>query len=229
MQRPLTTVSTAAGWWKRLSAHEFLKAVLSAIAFGFAYFIVQRLTAHFRFYPVDRAAIWMPGAVILTALLLTPPRRWWVFLVAFVVARVFAFRGDTIFTVGKAVVTTPIMLCAAVAAALAVRRVEPVPRIGSQRALFALFVATLLILPAGRFLSDLYVEGYAAWSFCLRSSLGVALGCLIATSALLPTIVEWRLWTRQWRWIVEFTVLLCLLALVVQFSFGHEPQRQNNI
>src|SRR5687768_8379881 len=228
MQRPLTAVSTETGWWKRLSAHEFLKAVLSAIAFGFAYYIVQRLTAQFRFFPVDRAAIWMPGAVILTALLLNPPRRWWAYLVAFVIARIAAFHGDDVFTVWKALVTTPVMLFTEVVAAIAVRWIEPVPRIRSLRALFALFVATLLVLPAGRFLSDLIAEGPSKCSAAWRSALGVALGSLIATSALLPTLSEWRLWSRRALWIVEFSVLLCLLALVVQFSFGREPSRETN-
>src|SRR5688572_6423686 len=228
MEHRAIALSTAPGWRETLRASETLSVVLSAIAFGLAYYIVQRLTAQFRFFPVDRAAIWMPGAVILTALLLNPPRRWWAYLVAFVIARIAAFHGDDVFTVWKALVTTPVMLCTVVVAAIAVRWIEPVPRIRSLRALFARFVATLLVLPAGRFLSDLIVEGPAKCSVAWRSALGVALGSLIATSALLPTLSEWRLWSRRARWILEFSVLLCLLAFVVQFSFGHEPRRESN-
>ena len=129
-----------------------------------------------RFPPSGIATIWTPTAILLSALLLTPPRTWWVYLLAAIPTHVLLvanFQSDVPPLVMFAQVGTNILH--AVLAALAVRRaLGAPPRFDSLRrmVLYILYapIATTVVacvlaaavfvaLVGGRFLAGVSAAG----------------------------------------------------------------------
>ncbi len=65
-----------------------LRALLSALLVGAAYYFGAVLGLELKFSFTALSAIWPPNAIMLAVLLLTPMRRWWIYLLAAVPAHI---------------------------------------------------------------------------------------------------------------------------------------------
>jgi signal transduction histidine kinase/integral membrane sensor domain MASE1 len=66
---------------------------LGAAAVAVAYYLGSELGFAFRFPPATTSILWPPNAILTSALLLSRPRRWWVFLLAALPAHVVVQMG----------------------------------------------------------------------------------------------------------------------------------------
>jgi len=65
-----------------LHARRYLRAALAVLLVGAGYYVAGVLALSLQLEPGGISAIWLPQGVLLAALVLTPPRRWWLYLVA---------------------------------------------------------------------------------------------------------------------------------------------------
>jgi PAS domain S-box-containing protein len=193
--------------------------------FAAAFFVVQRLTFTLRFAPYHRTTIWTPGSLLFTALLLVPPRRWWVYYVGLCVGAFAAFYGDD--SVPEVSVLTGAQLhFAAVAFGVwLVRRFGAGPPLESTASLLAFVPVAVVVVPLFTIGPDALVQQYAGrsnvWSLLLRSMFAGSLGVLIATPALTLTLANGRDWLRTatTRRAAELACLTVALAAVGYFCF----------
>ena len=54
----------------------------AAVLVAVAYYLGARIGEQLRFLPVTTSVLWPPNAILTAALLLTRPRRWWIYLLA---------------------------------------------------------------------------------------------------------------------------------------------------
>src|SRR6516164_134997 len=73
-----------------LLAHEIVPIAMTALLVGISYYVGTRIG--FAWTPAGQpnSTFWPPNAILLAALLLTPRRAWWTFLLAVLPAHMFA-------------------------------------------------------------------------------------------------------------------------------------------
>jgi len=72
------------------TAPRFLRTSLTALLVAISYYAGTTLGIFFKPAQTSMATLWPPSAIFLAALLLAPPRIWWVFLLAVLPAHLFA-------------------------------------------------------------------------------------------------------------------------------------------
>jgi two-component system sensor kinase FixL len=202
-----------------------LRAALAILLFAAAFCVVQRLTFALRLLPFQRTTIWTPGALLITALLLAPPRRWWIYFVGLCLGVVAAFYGDDAVPLAAAMLAALVFFTGLALAVWGIRRLGIDQLFGNPTSL-VVFVAVALVLvpltvavPANL---GLLVSGADnAWEVILRSWLAGALGTLIATPALTLTLVNGAAWLRAASWLrcLELAGLAAGLAATGFFCF----------
>ena len=184
-----------------------------------AFCVLQRLTFLLRVPPLQRAPFWTPGALIFTALLLEPPRRWWIDDVGLCVGVYAAYYDDDVIPVAMAMLAAQFGYGAAVLTAWGVRRFGTSFPFMSTTSLVIFVAFTILPVPvmltAPVDLIRLRFGAVDAWSMALRSVLTAGLGMLIVTPALTLTVENGGIWFCAWSWtrIVEIGSLATGLAL----------------
>jgi len=210
-----------------------VRAVLTALLFAAAFCVLQRLTFLLRVPPLQRAPFWTPSALIVTALLLEPPRRWWIYYIGLCIGVYAAYFDDLVIPVPKAILAAQLGFGATALTAWAVRRFgASLPFMSTNSLLvfvvFATFVIPLIV--AGPVdLIRLRFGAVDAWSTALRLFLTGGLGVLIATPALTLTVQNGGHWfrARSGRRIVEIGSLATGLALVGHFVFGRSAGEES--
>ena len=162
----------------------------------------------------------------MTALLLEPPRRWWLYYLGLCLGGYAAFFDDNVIPVATVLLAAQFGFGAAAVAAWAVRR------FGTSSP-FMSTTSLLVFVAFGVFLVPVMLTGPVdlirfrlgavdAWSMALRSILTGALGLLIATPALTLTLANGRDWfrARSWSRIVEIGSLAIGLLVVGHVVFG---------
>jgi two-component system sensor kinase FixL len=215
LANPGTTPRSRLGWTSFLS-----QQALTALLFAAVFCVVQRLTFALRFPPFERTTIWTPGALIFAALLLTPPRRWWVCFVGLCVGVFAAYYDDRAIPLPTAMLTAPVVFGTIALGAWGLRRFRGNSPFGSLTALLVFMVIAIVVIPV---ISTAPIEltRFAAgaddiWPMALRSVLCIALGLLIATPALTLTLKNGLAWVRvgTWQRYVEIVALTVSLATV---------------
>jgi integral membrane sensor domain MASE1 len=84
----------------------FVRTVMAVLLFAAAFCVVQRFTFALRFPPFERTAVWTPGALLVTALLLAPARRWWVYFIGLCLGVFAAFYDDSAVPVAAAMLAS---------------------------------------------------------------------------------------------------------------------------
>jgi PAS domain S-box-containing protein len=203
----------------------FVRAALAILLFAAAFGAVQWLTLGLRFPPYHRTTVWTPGALTCTALLLTPPRRWWVYYAGACLGVFAAFYGDQATPAPRALLAAQFHFAAAAVGAWTLRRVRTAPPFGSVSWLVA-FIA-FVIVPVTIFTSGpidvvrLLSGADDVWPVALRSALAGILGLLVATPALTLTVVHGRAWCRaaSGHRLAEIAGLAVCLATVGYLAF----------
>ncbi|HEU4993437.1 MAG TPA: MASE1 domain-containing protein [Gemmatimonadaceae bacterium] len=208
---------------------------LYALLLASAYYLSARLGLAFRFANSQVSIIWPSNAVMLSALLLAPPRRWWLVMVACGLAHVAAMAG--------AIPPWRIawQLCANAAfvltTAFALRWFSVVPmHLESRRQVFVFTVVAfaspvVFSLTTPSFIRSLLgVEpSYSPGVNYLRTTLSNATGMLLVVPVVVLSARRWptRLMEMSRRRIAEAALMtLSLLAVgLVVFTTGPEIAR----
>ncbi len=91
-ETPLTREDSGGdGWFRSLPGPVRLAAAAATVLVS--YYISARLGLALAAQPANAAPLWPPNAILLTALLLSRPRSWWIFLAAVVPAELAADLG----------------------------------------------------------------------------------------------------------------------------------------
>src|SRR5262249_47127254 len=77
------------------AVHPRLRLAASAALVCGAYFLGARLGEELRILPVTTSVLWPPNAIMTATLLLTSPRRWWIYLLAAFPAHLIGQLGTT--------------------------------------------------------------------------------------------------------------------------------------
>jgi PAS domain S-box-containing protein len=180
----------------RLSVRrQHIGATLGFCLFGVAYYFAFRYGMSFAFECAS--PFWFPDSVFLCALLLSPPRWWWIFVLIPLPIRLFSEVGHGIpswfLLTTYAIDTARGLLTASV-----LRRLLANPLRFETLQDFALYclLAVLLIPAASAFLGAAarYVHGYEYWPAWQQWFMGDALTHLVVT----PAILYW-LFSGSWR------------------------------
>jgi PAS domain S-box-containing protein len=198
---------------------------MTVLLFAAAFCVVQRLTFALRFPPFERTAVWTPGALLVTALLLAPARRWWVYFIGLCLGVFAAFYDDSAVPVAAAMLASATFFAGLAPAVWGLRRFGTTPPFEHPTSLMmfvpiALFLVPLVVaVPAN--LGLLLSGADNAAEVLLRSWLAGALGMLIATPALTLTLAHGAAWLRAASWprCLELASLAVGLAGIGFFCF----------
>lgn len=203
-----------------------VRTVLTIVLFAAVLCVIQRLTFLLRFPPFQRTAIWTPGAVLFTALLLAPIREWWIYYTGLCLGAMGAYFDDRVIPLSTALLAVQFFFSAIALGAWVIRRYFRDLSHWTSATFVVFIVFAVVIVPIVsetpqalvRFASGATEVGAVA----LRNVLGIALGMLIGTAALTLTLTNGRDWCRRvsWKRLVELGALATLLATVGHFSFS---------
>src|SRR5436190_17048891 len=84
----MRTVAASLPWIKRVGLD--VDAAMPALIVALGYYLAVRFGAAFKLYPYAVSVLWPANALLLSALLLIAPRRWWTVLVAVLPAHLLA-------------------------------------------------------------------------------------------------------------------------------------------
>jgi two-component system, LuxR family, sensor kinase FixL len=177
-----------------------VQTAVAVLLFAVAFCVLQRLTFTLRLPSLQRPTIWTPGALTFTALLLAPPRRWWVYYAGLCLGVFAAFHGDAAIPVATAMLATPFHFGAVALGAWGIRRLGTNPPFGSLASLLVLIAVAVVLVPV--FTTgpvDLVRFASGAddlWPVALRGGLSGSLGILIATPAFTLTVANGFAWLR---------------------------------
>jgi PAS domain S-box-containing protein len=203
-----------------------VRSILAFCLFEAAFYFAYQYGMSFS--PATASPFWFPDSVLLCALLLTRPKRWWVFVLAPLPIRLGAAASHGMplwFLLG----TFALDSAKGVLAATTVRRFNCNPlRFDNVRdfAFYCLF-AVLLVPAAGAFggAAMLHVFGNVYWSTWWRWFLGNALTQLVVTPAIFYWIFQGTKIIRSFsakRWI-EAGLLTAGLIVTGIFAFDVDP------
>jgi PAS domain S-box-containing protein len=202
---------------------------MTILLFAAAFCVLQRLTFLLRFPSPYRTMIWTPGALVFTALLLAPPRRWWVYFAGYGLGLFAGFYGDRVVPPAMHMLKLPIDCLAFGLGVWAVLRFGCNPLFGNLKGLTAFVVSATLLQPVGDQTQEVVIRFLfgekEAWSAYVPSMQCAALGMLIATPALTLTLANGRAWLLaiSWRRSAEIAALIAGLVAVGHVSFWMFP------
>jgi hypothetical protein len=169
----------------RTRGSSLARAVAVALLFAAAFFAVQRLTFALRFPPVQRSTIWTPGALLFAALLLAPPRRWWVYYVGLCLGVFAAFYGDHALTETSVLSAAQLHFATIATGVWIMRRYGAGSPFGSTASVLAFVPVALVLVPVLTIAPDGLLRYFSGaddvWPVAVRSVFAIALGLLIAS------------------------------------------------
>src|SRR5215470_6042969 len=191
-----------------------IEGVFGLLAFAAAYYVSYSLGMAFS--PTVSSPFWFPDSVLLCALLVTRPSRWWIFLLASLPIRLFSPAAHD---VPLWLLLSSYLLDSAkgVVGALALRRSLPNPTRLETLKEFAIFGAIAVVsVPAVAAFAGAAVRsglGDPYWTAWVQWFLGDALAQLVITPAILALGINGlksvRMLSRARR--IEATVLIIVL------------------
>ena len=202
------------------------------------YYVGGLIGIALRFPPSGIATIWPPTAILVAALLLTPPRTWWVYLLAAVPTHmhlVANFQPDVPPVVMFAQVGSNALH--AVLAAVAVRRAVGTPtRFDSLRSmvLYILYAAIgATVVACALAVSVFVLTGWSAdfW-LAFRQRVLANVFAIITIPPLIVITVTGALGTgryRRWPLYAELGLLTVALLVVGVLVFGREAPASGNV
>src|SRR5262245_6261362 len=123
------------------------RIVATALLVSVAYYVGANVGFILRFPPATPSVLWPPNSILTATLLLSPPRRWWIYLLAAFPAHLAAELG-TVSPVSLALLLFVTNCSEALVAAACVRRLSDAPtRFDSLRRVLAFLVGAVLVAP----------------------------------------------------------------------------------
>jgi len=220
-QLPYGPLSNATGL-----ASYVIRSTVRVLLFAAAFFALQSVMFELRVPPFERTAIWTPGALVFTALLLAPLRQWWIYYVGLCLGVFAAYHGDAEIAAWMALLAAQFLFAAVVLGTLAARRFSPDLPFGSPAAMLGFVVVAGLVVPIATTAPIDFLRWASGandvWPVALRSAVGIALGLMIATPALTFTLARGRSWIEEASWgrIAKLVSLAMLLLWVGHIAYG---------
>jgi PAS domain S-box-containing protein len=196
---------------------------LAALLVGVSYYLGSKVGFAIRFPSIPTSIVWPPNSILMAALMLTPPRRWWVYLLAALPAHIL-IQSQT-------AVPPPTMLFLfvtnageAVLGAWAVRRLcGGPPRFGYVRDVVVFFLFAVFAAPfvtsfpdAAAVVLTKWADDFSlVWQVRFRSN-------VLTVLTLVPAIVMWATNGRNWLRGVTLGRFTegCLLALGLWVAYA---------
>lgn len=203
------------------------RLLLTALVIAVAYYLGALFSFALRVPSTRSSIIWAPNAVLLAALVVTPPRTWWMWLVAALPAHLIAQSRDA---APLLLLVCPFLanVAQAVLAAIGLRRFMDVPyRLESLREMAIFILVAVLAAPAVVSLTAAWLFVAAGWETDyllaaearllnnILTGLTVAPLCLAVAGGDLV-----RLRRLNLRRYVEFGILLTGLAVTMSIAFA---------
>lgn len=176
-----------------------IRAVLAVALYGIAYYFAYQ--SGMSFSQAAASPFWFPDSVLLCALLMSPPRMWWLFILMPLPIRQFAEVSQGI-PPWFLLTTYAIDAAKGLLAALALRRyIGPSFRLRTVRELAAFFLFAVLLVPAAAAFFGAAARsafGHEYWLSWEQWFLGNALAQMVVT----PVILYWGLGV-SWKWLSD--------------------------
>jgi signal transduction histidine kinase/integral membrane sensor domain MASE1 len=203
-----------------------LRTAAIAVLIAVGYYVGSRFGFLLKFPPLTPSVMWPPNAILTAALLLTPPRRWWIYLLAVLPAHL-ATQLPHAFPIALILVLFATNCSEALVAALLIRRFAA----GGHITFDSLRSAGTFILCAG--LAAPFLTSFldAAAVTLLRGEsyelvwrtrfFGNTLTELSLVPPLLMVFAPYLAWTRRLvrrRWIEAVALCACLVAISTTFG-----------
>ncbi|MBU6173800.1 MAG: PAS domain S-box protein [Planctomycetes bacterium] len=196
------------------------RAALLVVAFAFAFFVLQRLTFLLRFPPYERTTLWVPGALTFSALILTPPRQWWIYYLGLCIGAVAAYYGDLQIPGHIAFLSAQFHFATVALGAWAIRRFTQDLVFSTVRSIIFFLIVAGLVVPLATTIPVDVARWFSNQSdlgpVALRSFLCVSLGMLIATPAFTMAIKVGGRWFRSCtrnEWIEAILLTCCHMVV----------------
>ena len=204
----------------RARVSSVIRVVLTIVLFAAVICLALRLTLLLRFEPFRRTMIWTPGAVLFTALLIAPPRRWWIYYAGFCLGAVGAYFDDEAIPSSHVMFVVQFLFSTTALGAWVIRRSRNSFSLANPET-FVWFVAwAVAIVPITTEASQvlvLFASGATdVWAAALHNVLSIALGVLCGTPALTLTLINGHAWLRagSWKRFLEIGALAACLVTV---------------
>src|SRR5215208_5998363 len=201
--------------------------VLAALLVAASYYAGSEVGFAVGFPSIPTSIVWPPNSILMAALMLAPPRRWWVYLLATLAAHILIQA--------QAAVPLPAMLFlfvtnageAALGAYFVRRLCGGPPRFGRMRDLVVFFVFAVFAAPFVTTFADAAVVVMTKWgddySLVWRARF---LSNVLTVITLVPAIVMWAANGRSWlrsatpRRIAEGCLLVLGLGVAYAFAYS---------
>ncbi len=174
-----------------------IRTVLIAILIGIAFYFSAKIGLALSFKPDYVAVFWPPNTIILTALVLAPPRRWWIFFLVMLPAY-FTAAFEAGYSEQRAVIFFIANCLEVLIAATALRRIlHKPPRFEQIKEVSVFVVFVVLVAPlvsasvASIATLSEPVPYWTAWRVWF-------LGDSLAHLALTPVLVTWIMSRKDW-------------------------------
>jgi PAS domain S-box-containing protein len=208
----------------------FLRNIFELGVFSVAFYLAYRYGMSFS--EASASPFWFPDSVLLSALLITQPRRWWLFILAALPIRLFSEVAHGIplwFLLATFVIDSAKGLLAAV---LLRRFIANPIRLGTGREFVTFCLLAVLLVPAVFAFAGAavrYLQGDNYWIAWERWFLGNALAHLVVTPAIFYWILgaPWNFRGLSMNRCVEGALLAIglILAAIVAFETGPNPNK----
>ena len=179
------------------------RVTLPAIAVGACtgYYLASVVGFQLRLPPATTSVLWPPNAILTAALLLTPPRRWPVILLAVLpVHLIIQLQTDFPLSLVLSLFVTN-CLEAVIAAGLLYRLSDAPTRIDTLPRLAAFFVAVVVAAPLLSSFADaaavMFFRGEPYWKVWRARGLSNVLAELTIVPAVVGSIRSWQQWSRD--------------------------------
>jgi two-component system, LuxR family, sensor kinase FixL len=204
-----------------------VRTVAIALLVASAYYVGSRFGFLLKFPPLTPSVMWPPNAILTAVLLLSPPRRWWIYLLAALPAHLAAQLPHQFLPTTLIFILFATNCSEALIAALLIRRFAP----GGRITFDSLRSAGIFILCAG--LAAPFLSSFldAAAVTLLRGEryelvwrtrfFANALTELSLVPPLLMALDPHLAWTRRLvrrRWLEAVAVCACLVAISATFG-----------
>jgi two-component system, LuxR family, sensor kinase FixL len=196
--------------------------------FWFAVFLAAYYLAYrfgMSFSQASASPFWFPDSILLCALLMSPPRRWWILVLATLPIRLFSEVAASV-PLWLLLVTYGIDSAKGLVAAVALRHfIKDPTRLQTIREFAAFCLFAVLLVPAGSALAGaaaLHALGRDYWLAWEQWFLGDALAQLVVTPAILYFLfgASWNLPTLPAKRMVEGVLLTAGLVVAEYLAFN---------
>lgn len=210
------------------------QTVIFPILVGVSFYFSAKFGLALSFKPDYIAVFWPPNSIILTALLLTTPRQWWIYFLA-ILPVYFMASYEAGFSVQRSVIFFIANCTEVLIPVVVLRRILPTSLQFKKIREVGVFIAIVVFLsPAiSAFLASIatYQESLPYWLAWRVWFLGDSLGLLVLTPALLTGIISMKYGFQNpsMKRYLEAGGLTVILIAISQYAFGGEVGSSGNI